>query len=162
MHELCNVVEEKTYLKNMQNPSSLDLLSTNNVHSFQQTIVICTILSDCHKPVLTVLKTTVPRSQPKETTYRDYKQLDSSKFRNEMKNVFTKENIHSCSESLRFLKVLKSHAPMKRKTNHAQYTSKTLQKAIMKRSCLGKIDHSLKAYKKQKIPAAFIKKKGKT
>ena len=32
-------------------------------------------LSDCHKLVLTVLKTAVPRSQPKEITYRVYKQF---------------------------------------------------------------------------------------
>ena len=49
------------------------------------------------------------------------------------------------------------------------YISKTLRKAIMKRSYLEKIyfknrkDHSLKAYKKQKktIAAGFIKKKEK-
>ena len=71
MHELCNLVKEKTCFKNMQNPSCIDLLLTNNVYAFQQTIAICTGLSDCHKLILTVLKTTVPRSQPKEITYRD-------------------------------------------------------------------------------------------
>ena len=68
MHELCNVVKEKTCFKNMQNPSCIDISLTNNVHAFQQTITIGTGLSDCHKLVLTVLKTTVPRSQPKEIT----------------------------------------------------------------------------------------------
>ena len=82
MHELCNLVQEKTCFKNMQNPSCIDLLLTNNVYAFQQTTAICTGLSDCHKLVLTVLKTTVPRSPPKEITCRDYKQLDPSKFKN--------------------------------------------------------------------------------
>ena len=50
------------------------------------------------KPVFTVLKTTAPRSQPKEITYRDYKQFDSSKFKNELQNVPTKENIDSCTK----------------------------------------------------------------
>ena len=77
----------------MQNPSCIDLLLTNNVYAFQQTTTICTGLSDCHKLVLTVLKTTVPRSQPKEITYRDYKQFDPSKFKKELKNVLTKENV---------------------------------------------------------------------
>ena len=62
MHELCNLVKEKTCLKNMHNLSYVDLLLTNNVYAFQQTIAICTGLSDCHKLVLTVLKTTIPRS----------------------------------------------------------------------------------------------------
>ena len=82
----------------MQNPSCIDLLLTNNVYAFQQTTAICTGLSDCHKLVLTVLKTTVPRSQPKEITYRDYKQFDPSKFKKELKNVLTKENIDSCTK----------------------------------------------------------------
>ena len=68
MHELCNVVKEKTCFKNTQNPSCIDISLNNNVHAFQQTITIGTGLSDCHKLVLTVLKTTVPRSQPKEIT----------------------------------------------------------------------------------------------
>ena len=53
MHELCNLVKEKTYFRNMQSPSYIDLLLTNNVYAFQQTIAICTGLSDCHKLVLT-------------------------------------------------------------------------------------------------------------
>ena len=64
-HELCNLVKEKTCFKNMQNPSCIDLLLTNNAYAFQQTTTICTGLSDFHKLFLTV-KTTVPRSQPKE------------------------------------------------------------------------------------------------
>ena len=95
MHKLCNLVKEKTFFENMQNPSCIDLLLINNVYAFQQTIAISTGLSDCHKLVLTVLKSTVPRSQPKEITYRDCKQFDSSKFKNKLKNILTKENIDS-------------------------------------------------------------------
>ena len=72
MHELCNLVKEKICFKNIGNPSCIDVLLTNNVYAFQQTkITICTGLSDCHKLVLTVLKTTVPRREPKEITCRD-------------------------------------------------------------------------------------------
>ena len=144
MHRLCNVVKEKTCFKNMQNPSCIDLLLTNNVYAFQQTT----------KLVLTVLKTTVPRSQPKEINYRDYKQFDPSKFKKDLKNVLTKENIDSCTKlDEQFLKVLNIHAPLKIKllrANHAPYISKTLRKAIMRRSYLEKVyfkkrtDHSLK------------------
>ena len=143
MHELRNLVKEKTCFKNKQNPGCTDLLLTNNVYAFQQTTAICTGLSDCHKLVLTVLKTTVPRSQPKEITYRDYKQFDPSKFKKELKNVLTKENIDSCTKfDEQFLQVLNSNAPLKRKllrANHAPYISKTLRKGIMRRSYLEKI-----------------------
>ena len=91
----------------MQNPSCIDLLWTNNVYAFQQIFAICTGLSDCHKLFLTVLKTTVPRSQPKEISYRDYKQFDSSEFKKELKNVLTKESNDSCTKFVeRFSKVL--------------------------------------------------------
>ena len=80
-HELCNLVKEKTCFKNMQNPSCKNLLLTNNVNAFQQPIAICTGYSACHKVVLTVLKTAVPKGQPKEIPYRDYKQFHSSKFK---------------------------------------------------------------------------------
>ena len=69
----------------MQNPICKNLLLTNNVNNFQKTIATCTGLSACHKVVLTVLKTTVPKGHPKEITYRDYKQLHSSKFKRELK-----------------------------------------------------------------------------
>ena len=82
MHELCNLVKEKTCFKNKQNPSFIDLLLTNNVYAFQQTITICTGLSDCRNLVLTILKYIVPRSQPKEITYRDYNKFDFSKLKN--------------------------------------------------------------------------------
>ena len=71
-----------------------------------------------------------------------------------------KENVDSCTKfDEQLLKVLNIHTPLKRKllrANHAPSISKTLQKAIMRRSYLEKIyfkkhtDHSLKAYKKQK------------
>ena len=77
MYEVFNLVEKKTCFKNMQNPTCSDLLSIN-VYAFQQTIPTCTCLSDWHKLVLLVLKTMVPWSQQKETTYRDYKQFNFS------------------------------------------------------------------------------------
>ena len=62
------------------------------------------------------LKTTIPRSQPKEITYRDYKQFGFWKFKADLKNVLTKENIDNCTKfDEHFLKVLNIHAPLKRK-----------------------------------------------
>ena len=55
-------------------------------------MTICNGLSDCHKVVLLVLRTTVPRNQPEKNTHRDCKQFDSSKFKNELNNVLTKQN----------------------------------------------------------------------
>ena len=50
----------------MQNLSCINLLLTNNAYAFQQTITICTGLSDCDKLILTLLKAIVPGRQPKK------------------------------------------------------------------------------------------------
>ena len=80
----------------MQNPSCRDLLLTNNSYAIKQTTTICSGLSDCHKLVLTVLKASILKGNPRQITYRDNKKLDSSKFNNELKNVLTIENIDNC------------------------------------------------------------------
>ena len=90
-----------------------------------------------------------------EITYRDYKQCDPSKFKKELENVLTKENIGSCTKfDEQSLKVLNIHALLKGKllrANRVPDISKYLRKAIMKRSFLEKMffekqtDHSLKS-----------------
>ena len=82
-HELSYLVKEKTFFKNMQNPSCIDLLLTNNSCVFQQTTTVCSGLSDCHKLALTVLKTSIHKGNPRQITYRGYKKFDSLKFNNE-------------------------------------------------------------------------------
>ena len=60
----------------------------------------------------------------------------------ELKNVLTKENIDNCTKfDENFLEVLDKHAPLKKKllgANHASFVSKSLQKAILRRSYLEK------------------------
>ena len=69
-HELKNLVKEKTCFKNVSNPSCIDLFLTNSVLSFQNMETVPTGLSDFHKLVLTVLKTTFLKSKPREIHYR--------------------------------------------------------------------------------------------
>ena len=99
----------------MQNPSCIDILLTNNICTFQQTTTACSGLSDCHKLVLTVSKTGIPKRNPRQITYRDYKKFDSLKFNNELKNVM-KENIDNFTKiDEKFLEVLDKHPPLKSK-----------------------------------------------
>ena len=128
--------------KNVSNPSCIDLFLTNNALSFQHTETVSTGLSDFHKLVLTVSKTTISKSKPRETHYRDYKKLDSLKFNVDLKNAFAHEKKESCIKFDEvFMTVLNRHAPLKKKilrANHSSYMSKTLRKAIMRRSYLEK------------------------
>ena len=79
---------------------------------------------------MTVLKTSIPKGNPRQITYRDYKKFDSLKFNNELKNVLTIENIDNCTKfDEKFLEVLDKHAPLKKKllrANHASYVFKAL------------------------------------
>ena len=88
--------------------------------------------------VLTVLKTSIPKENPRLITYRVYKKFDSLKFNKELKNILTKENIDNCTKfDKKYLEVLDKNAPLKRKllrANHVSYVSKSLRKAIMRRS----------------------------
>ena len=159
-HDLENLVKDKTCFKNANNPSTIDLFLTNNSLAFQNTTATFTGLSDCHKLVLTVLKTIFSKNKPKELFYRDYKKFNFSDFNNELKNIFSRNTVGSCYQFEQiFLNVLDKHAPMKRKllrANHSAYISKPLRKAIMRRSHLEKVyyknksEKSFKAYKKQK------------
>ena len=82
----------------MQNPSCVDLLLTNSICAFQQTTTVCSGLSNCHNLVVIVLKTSIPKGNPRQITYRDSKKFDSLKFNNELKNVLTMENIDNCTK----------------------------------------------------------------
>ena len=66
-HDLENLAKDKTCFKNANNPSTIDLFLTNNSLAFQNTTITFNGLSDCHKLVLTVLKTTFPNNKPKNS-----------------------------------------------------------------------------------------------
>ena len=110
--------------------------------------------------VLFVFKTNFCRSKPKEVLYRNFKNFEEESFNQELKNNL----INNSTESYEFfekgfLDALNKHAPLKKKSvraNHAPDVTKTLRKAIMRRSNLQTIyfkkrtPESLKKYKKQK------------
>ena len=139
-HELKSLVKEKTCFKSISNPSCIDLFLINNALSSQSTKNVSTGLSDFHKLVLTVLKTSIVKNKPREIQYRNYKYFDSRKFNRDLKEEFPREYVDSCSKFGEiFLKVLNRHGPLKKKmlgANHAPCVFKALRKAIMKISCL--------------------------
>ena len=137
-YDLKNIVKDKTCFKNPNNPSCIDFFITNKPMSFQNTSTMSTGLSDCHKMVITVLKTTFEKAKPKEIFYRNYKNFDSDNFKLELQNALNCNRVtnYSLFENV-FVDVLNKHAPIKKKTvraNHAPYMTKALRKAIRKRS----------------------------
>ena len=71
-YNLNNLVTEAT--------SSIDLIFTNRVRSFQNSITMETGQSDHHKMIITVLKTLVPKQTPILIKYRDYRKFNSLNF----------------------------------------------------------------------------------
>ena len=115
-----NLVKEATCFANPTNPSCLDLFVTNSYRSFQKTTTLTTGLSDCHKMVLTVLKTTFPKAQPRVITYRDYSQYCAEDFAQDLQRNLDliQEGTYQPFDDV-FMNTLQTKHPLKEKTVRA-------------------------------------------
>ena len=162
-----NLVKQKTCFKNPNNPSCIDLFITNRTSSFQNTVALGSGLSDFHKMILTVFKTTFQKIQPREIVYRNFKHFNFNNFKNDIRTKMQCVDNYASFEEV-FLTVLNSHAPLKKKViraNHVPYMTKALRKAIMKRSELENkylrysTFENMNKYKKQKNFCSKLYKK---
>ena len=131
---LKNSRKEPTCFKNTNNPSCIVLFSTSTIRSFQETQVFEKGLSDVHKLVVTVLKSTFPKLPPNVITYRSYKNFSNDLLRNDFNYLPRQDNMTLEFASLTsftkiFLKTLDKHAPIEEKHicgNHANFANKKL------------------------------------
>ena len=86
-------------------PTCIDLTLTNWPRSFQNSCVIKTGLSDFHKLVVTVMKTTYKKLQPKIIAYRSYKYFNNDRFREALLQINAME-----TTAMTILKTLPLHA----------------------------------------------------
>ena len=75
-----NMVKVPTCFKNPDNPSCIDLFVTNSYRSFMKTMAVSTGLSDFHKMIVTVMRSTFPKVKPKTINYRDYSKYNKVAF----------------------------------------------------------------------------------
>ena len=118
--------------------------------------------------VITVTKMTFHKNPPKEIYYRDYKKIDQDLFRKEVaEKLYGWDSCYDTFEEI-FINVLNKHAPLKKKflrENHAPYMTKTLRKAIMRRSQLqtkyfkNKSQNDYLAFKKERNFCSKLYKK---
>ena len=90
---------------NPENPSCIDLF----LKSFHNTCLYETVLSDFHKLVVTILRTSFEPLTPKNIKYRNYKNFDEDKFRCLFKkrlNDFNTDDITVHLFKMTFLNVL--------------------------------------------------------
>ena len=152
---LKNLAKQNICFKNPDKPTYIDLILINCPPSFRS-------LSDFHKLTFTVLKQHFPKQKPRVVIHRQYKNFRNDYFRIELENALLKYDINNIDYDnfiKTFLTVLDKHAPIKKKylrANHANFVTKQLRKAIMKRSKLrndflkDRNDTSQSAYRKQR------------
>ena len=75
------MINKPTCYKNPDKPTCIDLILTNFPGSFQNSCVIQTGLSDFHKVIVTVMKTSYRKIEPKVINYRDNKSFSNEGFR---------------------------------------------------------------------------------
>ena len=142
IHNLKNLVMEPTCFKSLTNPTCIDLILTNRSMSFQHTTVIETGISDHHKMVLTVMKSTFPKISPKIIYYRNYSKFNNGDFRNDLKTELLKvknsDMDYDTFEDI-FSSTLTLHAPLKQKlirANNSPFMTKLLRQNISHRTKL--------------------------
>ena len=95
-----SLIKDPTCFKNPENPSCIDLIVTNSPYSFQNSCVIETGLSDVHKMIVSVMKTTFQKLKPRIVQYRDYAQFSNDNFRKKLLENLTLENVNTNSNGL--------------------------------------------------------------
>ena len=106
---------------------------------------------------MTVIKMSFKKHAPIKRHYRDYKYFDRAKFKNNLNEELSEGISNYESFETTVIEVLNKHAPLRKellRANHAPFITKTLRKAIMRRSQLEtkylktKTQTNLKLYKK--------------
>ena len=92
----------------------IDLFLTNSPHSFQNTMTISTGLSDFHKMIITVLKSSFIKLKAKEMYCGDYKECQYQFFQGKLTLSLDRINKGFDSFEYTFMKTLNRHAPMKK------------------------------------------------
>ena len=132
-HELYILISEPISFKSI-NPICIDNFLTNKKNH----LTLETGASDYHKLIGTMLRSTFTKGKPKEMFYRCYRNFDNKKFEEELqKQLLSVSDFESFQFA--FKVILNQFAPLKQKlirNNNQPFMTKTLCKAIMKRSKL--------------------------
>ena len=138
LNGLRNLINVPTCYKNLDNPTSIDLILTNGPSYFQCSTLFETGLSDFYLLTITEFKASFPKGQPKTIKYHDYKNFGNDKFRSEiLKRNLNYTDLRTFKETV--FNIFSKYAPINRKydcANEAPFMTKELHKAIMKRSRL--------------------------
>ena len=99
-YRFTSLIKCLTCFKNLEYLSCINLILTNSSYSFQNFCVIETGLSDFHKMVVLVMKTTFQKLKPRIVQYKDYTQFSNDDFRKKLLENLSLENINTNSNGL--------------------------------------------------------------
>ena len=99
------MINKPTCYKNPDRPSCKDFILTNCPRSFQNSCAIETELSDFHKMVVTVMKTTYRKLEPRIVHYRDFKYFCYNSFKKSLQKAIS-QNL-GVLDVTKFMKVLR-------------------------------------------------------
>ena len=138
------MINKPTCYKNPDKPACIDLILTNCPGYFHNSCVIETGLSDFHKMIVTLMKTSYWKIESRVINYQDYKTFSNEGFRESLlENLKGKLSGNSDQSFSNFVNtcntVLDKHFPKKKKYvrgNQSPFMNKTLSKTIMLRTLL--------------------------
>ena len=118
IYNLANLIKEHTCYESVLKPTSIDVILTNRINSFENSHSIKTGISDYHKMTVTVLKTFFKKSKPTYIKYRECKKFDVNLFKTELAHSMQENDAKNMNyDKFRelFMIILNKHAPLKEK-----------------------------------------------
>ena len=120
LNSLGSLISKPKYYKNHENPTCIDLVLTNRPGCFQQSSVFETGISDFHLLVATQLKMGFQKKLPEIIAYRDYKNFDNAKFRDDVSNfAFDQFDVSNFKETI--FNIFDKHASIEQKKSNPFY-----------------------------------------
>ena len=138
IYNLKNEVKDPTCFKNVENPSCIDLISTNRLELPKNSS--STGLSDYHKILITVLKSYFKKKRPKIVLYRDYKDFSNTNFIEYLNSILISHDTNNIGYDVFqqiIMNLLDEFVPIKRKyirANEGPFMNKELRKTVTHRS----------------------------
>ena len=108
-----NLIKNKSCFKG--DGSRIDLIFTNRMHCFKNTISFETGISEYHHLIYSMLKTTFEKEESKKVTNRNYKQFQWKTFEEDLTCSLRNCNGEYENYEQNFIKVLNTHARKKSK-----------------------------------------------
>ena len=143
--DLHNLIDGPTYHHKDGN-SSIDVFLTNQKFRFKSSGTLVSHLSDGHTTVYGVLKAHLPKTRPKQITYRSFRELDDNSFQTDLSyipfhvaEVFDHVDDVTWVTTKLLTDIIDEHIPIKQKIVRSKplsYMTKELNKCIMSRNRL--------------------------